>query len=506
MDTPQKIGRYEILEELGHGAMGAVYRAKDPAMDRIVALKTIISTALASEQGSEFRERFFREARAAGQLTHPGIVPVFDIGEHDGSPFMVMEYVNGWTLANAASKGVRLDLNRMCEIGQNIAEALGYAHLHGIVHRDIKPANILLTSRESHGAERPKITDFGIAKLTESEATMTGKMLGTPAFMPPEQFTGAPLDGRADIFSLGVVLYWLATGEQPFPGEGLTAILYKVVHTDPIPPRKLNPALPARFESIVMKCMEKDPAARYQTAEEAGARTGGVANRQVGDAGPYRRSSDCRNLDTGLGQRRRRHARRAHSSDRAAGRNSGGYASANRDCTGANGAAKEPLPGDCSRSGCACGLCRMVRDTDAAEDSGAACSAIRERDSGNSGIACRPGANGRAGWSSSVASGARSGCDKDAEAESGQEGCCSGLYLSGLRRKSRGKGAPGAAEDCIDPIADCPASRVGSRVRPHDSGSEAERQAEGRCKGRAGRTSVCARDGRKDILPRRRRS
>lgn len=268
MTTPQKIGRYEIIEELGRGAMGAVYRAKDPAMGRVIALKTIIATALESEQGPEFRERFFREARAAGNLAHPGIVPVFDMGEHEGSPFLVMEYVNGWTLASAAARGERLDLNRMCEIGQNIAEALGYAHQRGVIHRDIKPANILITSRDTYGVERPKITDFGIAKLTENEATMTGKMLGTPAFMPPEQFTGAPVDGRSDIFSLGVVLYWLATGEQPFPGEGLTAVLYKVVHTEPIPPCKLNPSLPPRFESIILKCMEKDPAARYQTAEE----------------------------------------------------------------------------------------------------------------------------------------------------------------------------------------------------------------------------------------------
>ena len=268
MDIPQKIGRYEILGELGHGAMGIVYRAKDPAMDRVVALKTIISVALASQQGSEFRERFYREARAAGALTHPGIVPVFDVGEHEGTPFLVMEFVAGRTLDDVAKKGERLKLDRVCEIGQKIAEALGYAHQHGVVHRDIKPSNILLTSRETYGIERPKISDFGLAKLAEGQTTLTGQMLGTPAFMPPEQFTGAQIDGRADIFSLGVMLYLMATGEQPFPGESITAVSYKVVHTDPVPPGKLNPSLPAKLELVILKCLAKNPAERYQTGED----------------------------------------------------------------------------------------------------------------------------------------------------------------------------------------------------------------------------------------------
>jgi serine/threonine protein kinase len=268
MSTPKTIGRYEILDELGHGAMGSVFRANDPAMNRIVALKTILPVALASEQGDEYRQRFYREAHAAGALAHPGIVPVFDVGEHEGVPYLVMEFVKGETLDHAIKKGERFSLERVCEIGQQIAEALGYAHRNGVIHRDIKPANILLTSAEAYGDERPKITDFGVAKLTAGEITTTGQLLGTPAFMPPEQFTGTPIDGRADLFSLGVILYWMATGEQPFSGETMTAVSYKIVHTEPIPPAKLNPAIPAKLEAVILKCLAKNPADRYQTGEE----------------------------------------------------------------------------------------------------------------------------------------------------------------------------------------------------------------------------------------------
>ena len=214
--------------------MGAVYIARDPAMDRIVAVKTIHSLALTGPHAQEFRERFYREARSAGGLAHPGIVTVFDVGEQDAMPYLVMEFIEGRTLTDAAKTGERFTLERVCEIGQQIAEALGYAHKHGVIHRDIKPANILLTSKEKYGLERPKITDFGVAKLGAAELTTTGQMLGTPAFMPPEQFTGAPIDGRSDIFSLGVILYWMATGEQAFPGETVTAVSYKVVHTEPV--------------------------------------------------------------------------------------------------------------------------------------------------------------------------------------------------------------------------------------------------------------------------------
>jgi serine/threonine-protein kinase len=268
MGVPKCIGRYEIVEELGRGAMGSVFKANDPAVGRIVALKTIHTTALEGAQSEEYRTRFYREARASGVLAHPGIVPVFDVGEDQGAPFLVMEFVEGRTLSEAMKKGERFTLDRVCEIGQQIAEALGYAHRQGVIHRDIKPANILMTSKEVYGSERPRITDFGIAKLASSDITTTGQLLGTPSFMPPEQFTGSPIDGRADLFSLGVILYSLATGEQPFPGETMTAVSYKVVYTEPVPPAKLNPAIPARVEAVILKCLAKSPADRYQTGEE----------------------------------------------------------------------------------------------------------------------------------------------------------------------------------------------------------------------------------------------
>ncbi len=268
MIEAEKIGRYEIIEEKGRGAMGAVYVARDPAMDRVVALKTIHSSALSGPQADEFRQRFYREARSAGGLAHPGIVTVFDVGEHNGIPYLVMEYIEGRTLADATKGGERFTFERVCEIGQQIAEALGYAHKNGVIHRDIKPANILLTSKEKYGIERPKITDFGVAKLGAAELTTTGQMLGTPAFMPPEQFTGAPIDGRSDLFSLGVILYWMATGEHAFPGETVTAVSYKVVHTEPVPPRKLNPAVPSAFDEIILRCLAKAPSDRYASGED----------------------------------------------------------------------------------------------------------------------------------------------------------------------------------------------------------------------------------------------
>ena len=267
MALPEMIGRYRIEAELGHGAMGAVYRANDPLMDRTVAIKTILAGVLSGPQATEYRERFTREARAAGRLTHPGIVTVYDVGENDGVPYLVMEFVKGRTLAAAMEAGQRFSFERIYEMGYQVADALGYAHRNGVVHRDIKPANILLAEGAPGEPERAKIADLGVAKLSASQITTTGQLLGTPAFMPPEQFTGAPLDGRADLFSLGVILYWLATGDKPFSGDTITAVSYKIVHSDPAQPRKINPAVPEALETIVMRCLEKDPARRYATGE-----------------------------------------------------------------------------------------------------------------------------------------------------------------------------------------------------------------------------------------------
>jgi serine/threonine-protein kinase len=267
MTHPEKIGRYEIEAELGHGAMGSVYKARDPLMDRTIAIKTILASALAGPQSGEYRERFLREARAAGRIAHAGIVAVYDVGEHDGTPYLVMEYVPGRTLASALDAGERFPFERIYELGQQMAEALGFAHAHGVIHRDIKPANILLHTPPGQSVERAKIADFGVARLSGTQMTQTGQLLGTPSFMPPEQFTGAPIDGRSDIFSLGVILYQMVTGDKPFPGDTLTAVSYKVVHTEPVPPRRINPAVPADLERVVMRCLEKDPARRYPTGE-----------------------------------------------------------------------------------------------------------------------------------------------------------------------------------------------------------------------------------------------
>src|SRR5579864_6686605 len=216
----KRFGRYEIVAELGRGAMGVVYKARDPQIDRLVALKTISLRGQEPEQ-QEFRQRFMREAQAAGRLQHPGIVTIFDVGEdpdtHDS--FIVLEYVAGESLSRVLSREKKLPLPRSLQLAEELAEALDYAHSQGVVHRDIKPANILLTE-DGHA----KIADFGIAKLNVAHLTVPGRVLGAPAYMAPEQLVGEGSDGRSDRFSLGVILYAMITGHSPFHGDTATTV------------------------------------------------------------------------------------------------------------------------------------------------------------------------------------------------------------------------------------------------------------------------------------------
>ncbi|MGH9782912.1 MAG: serine/threonine-protein kinase, partial [Terriglobia bacterium] len=262
----QQLGRYEILEELGHGAMGTVYRARDPEIDRIVALKTVRVAGLTSEQEQEYRRRFFREAQSAGKLSHRGIVTIYDMGEDKATqtPYIVMEYIEGRTLESFLTDPALppLSWTESLQLIQQVAEALDYAHTREIVHRDIKPANILVTPDG-----QPKITDFGIAKLRKSDFTVPGQILGTLAYLAPEQLQGIPVDGRADLFSLGVILYWLLTGRRPFEGDTNT-VLYQVACLEPPPVTDVNPELPAEVNRVVSRSLAKDPDRRYQRGME----------------------------------------------------------------------------------------------------------------------------------------------------------------------------------------------------------------------------------------------
>ncbi|HKD81769.1 MAG TPA: serine/threonine-protein kinase [Candidatus Angelobacter sp.] len=270
METLQQLGRYEILAELGRGAMGAVFRARDPKIDRTVAIKTISIPGPGAQDAEHFRQRFFREAQAAGRLSHPGIVTIYDVGEDEPShtPFIVMECVQGQSLealVASAAPGT-MSHSAALELVRHVAEALDYAHSQGIVHRDIKPANILVTA-----AGQPKIADFGIAKVSVAEITLPGHVVGTPAYMSPEQLNGKPLDGRSDLFSLGVVAYWLLTGVKPFDGGSITEICVQVVTKDPLPASQLRADLNTDFDHVLSRALAKDPAMRYQSGQELAA-------------------------------------------------------------------------------------------------------------------------------------------------------------------------------------------------------------------------------------------
>lgn len=264
MQQLQQLGRYEIIAELGRGAMGTVYQARDPRIDRLVALKTISITGATPSEEEEYRRRFYREAQAAGKLAHPGIVTIFDVGEDPASqtPFIVMEYIAGTTLESIAQVQ-RPAVNTTLELVRQIAEALHYAHAQGIIHRDIKPANIIVTN-DGHA----KITDFGVAKLAVADFTVAGQVLGTPTFMAPEQLSGHPVDGRADLFSLGIIFYILLGGVKPFIGGTLSEVMFKVVNNEPAPVTQLNSNLSEDFDYAIGRALAKFPANRYQSGHE----------------------------------------------------------------------------------------------------------------------------------------------------------------------------------------------------------------------------------------------
>jgi serine/threonine-protein kinase len=261
-------GRYEIVAELGRGAMGVVYKARDPQIDRMVALKTVSLPGQEPEQEAEYRQRFLHEAQAAGRLHHPGIVGVFDVGEdpENHNPYIVLEYVGGESLNRILSREKKIASPKALQLAVEIAEALDYAHAQGVIHRDIKPANIMVTA-DGHA----KIADFGIAKLNLAHFTIPGRVLGTPAYMAPEQLSGEGTDGRSDLFSLGVILYAMVTGHSPFQGDSATTVCFKVVNRDPVPASSFNLELPPGLDEVIFRAMAKDPNDRYQRGSELAA-------------------------------------------------------------------------------------------------------------------------------------------------------------------------------------------------------------------------------------------
>ncbi|HEX8836795.1 MAG TPA: protein kinase [Candidatus Acidoferrum sp.] len=265
METVTKAGRYEIVGELGRGAMGIVYKAVDPVIGRTVAVKTIrLSEEGTGLKRAELLARFQTEARAAGLLTHPNIVVVYDAGEEDGRYYITMELVEGKSLQALLDGGHSFPLPRTLRIMDQTCNALQFAHERNVIHRDIKPANLMLTADDT-----VKITDFGTAKILQFGSTQqTSHVMGTPSYMSPEQVKGRAVDGRSDIFSLGVMLYEMISGEKPFPGQNITTVIYKIVNEEPVPLRHIDPSIHPGISTVVMKALAKEPEQRYQSCRE----------------------------------------------------------------------------------------------------------------------------------------------------------------------------------------------------------------------------------------------
>ncbi len=258
---PAQIGRYQIIEELGRGAMGVVYKARDPLIGRIVAIKTV-DVEMSREETEAFERRFYREATSAGRLNHSNIVTIHDVGKIESVAYIAMEFLQGRSLREILDSGVVLPFERIADIAAQVADGLAFAHEHGIVHRDIKPPNVMVLD-----SGWVKITDFGIALLPVGSRTLTGMVFGSPKYMAPEQVVGTQVDGRADIFSLGAVLYEMLTGFPPFFGGELNAVLYRVINEIPAAPSSRNPSIPPAFDYIVAKAMAKHPDDRYASAQ-----------------------------------------------------------------------------------------------------------------------------------------------------------------------------------------------------------------------------------------------
>ena len=259
------LGRYQLEREIGRGAMGVVYLGRDTAINRLVAIKAIpLASEFVEGELDEARSRFFREAETAGRLNHPNIVTIYDVGEERGLAYIAMEYLKGRHLSDYSTYGNLLEPRKVLDLMARVADALGFAHKQQVVHRDIKPANLMY----DESTDILKITDFGIARLTGSGSTRTGIVLGTPSFMSPEQLEGRKVDGHSDLFSLGVTLFQLLTGQLPFAADSMTGLMRQIAEVPHPPLRALRPELPACVESVIDRALAKNPEDRYETGAQ----------------------------------------------------------------------------------------------------------------------------------------------------------------------------------------------------------------------------------------------
>jgi len=276
------LGRYQIEKELGKGAMGVVYLGRDPKINRVVAIKTMaLSQEFEGDELIEVKERFFREAETAGRLNHQNIVTMYDAGEEHDLAYIAMEFLKGKDLIPFIKPDSLLPLNKVMSIVARVADALSYAHENHVVHRDIKPGNIMYEP----DSDQVKVTDFGIARITDSSKTKTGMVLGTPSYMSPEQLSGKKIDGRSDLFSLGVTLFQMSSGKLPFEGDSMAQLMFKIANEAHPDIRTLNPELPVCLAAIIDKVLTKDADQRYQTGAELASDLRQCAAQMVGGAG-----------------------------------------------------------------------------------------------------------------------------------------------------------------------------------------------------------------------------